>query len=108
MPKLLDLVPADFIHTSAELLLALANPARLQILDLLNSGEVSVGTLTHQVGLSQSATSQHLAKLRSARLVHTRRDAQNVYYSSNSDAVAKILHVLGEIFEDDAAAAMVA
>ncbi|EPR16086.1 ArsR family transcriptional regulator, partial [Agrobacterium radiobacter DSM 30147] len=51
-----------------------------------------------QVGLSQSALSQHLSKLRAQRLVKTRRDAQTIYYSSNSESVKKILASLEEIY----------
>lgn len=53
------------------------------------------------VGLSQSALSQHLSKLRAQNLVSTRRDAQTIYYSSSSDAVLKILGALSDIYGDD-------
>jgi DNA-binding transcriptional ArsR family regulator len=48
--------------------------------------------------LSQSAISQHLAKLRAAKLVKTQKEAQTVYYAIDSDAVYKILSTLIEIF----------
>ncbi|WP_313616856.1 metalloregulator ArsR/SmtB family transcription factor [Agrobacterium sp.] len=85
-------------NAAAGLLSAMANPKRLMILCSLVEGEVPVGVLATQVGLSQSALSQHLSKLRAQRLVKTRRDAQTIYYSSSSEAVKKILASLEEIY----------
>lgn len=83
---------------AAGLLSAMANPKRLMILCSLVEGEVPVGVLATQVGLSQSALSQHLSKLRAQRLVKTRRDAQTIYYSSTSESVKKILETLEGIY----------
>lgn len=83
---------------AADLLSAMANPKRLMILCTLVDTEVPVGVLASQVGLSQSALSKHLSKLRAQRLVKTRRDAQTIYYSSNSESVKKILASLEEIY----------
>lgn len=92
-------------HEDAEIaagfLSAMANPKRLLILDSLVKEEMAVGALAHKVGLSQSALSQHLSKLRAQNLVSTRRDAQTIYYSSSSDAVLKILGALSDIYGDD-------
>ena len=82
---------------SAALLSAMANPVRLAILMLLVQGEAPVSAIASYVGLSQSAVSQHLAKLRRQHLVTTRRDAQTIYYSSESAAVRAILKTLDEI-----------
>ena len=76
----------------------MANPKRLLILCNLVNGEVPVGVLATQVGLSQSALSQHLSKLRAQKLVKTRRDAQTIYYSSNAAQVLTILDALESIY----------
>ncbi|MBB4952833.1 DNA-binding transcriptional ArsR family regulator [Agrobacterium vitis] len=89
---------SDHSNAAAGLLTAMANPKRLMILCSLVQGEVPVGVLASQVGLSQSALSQHLSKLRAQKLVKTRRDAQTIYYSSTSDAVMKVLGTLEDIF----------
>ncbi|HBF29603.1 metalloregulator ArsR/SmtB family transcription factor [Rhizobium sp.] len=89
---------SDHSNAAAGLLTAMANPKRLMILCSLVQGEVPVGVLASQVGLSQSALSQHLSKLRAQKLVKTRRDAQTIYYSSTSDAVMKVLGTLENIF----------
>ncbi|AXV15928.1 transcriptional regulator [Neorhizobium sp. SOG26] len=83
---------------AAGLLSAMANPKRLMILCCLVKGEVAVGALANQVGLSQSALSQHLSKLRAQKLVKTRRDAQTIYYSSSSEQVMKVLETLEDIY----------
>lgn len=82
---------------SAALLTAMANPKRLAILSILVERELPVGELAGLVELSQSALSQHLSKLRSEKLVTTRRESQTIYYSSQSAAVRTVLHALHEI-----------
>jgi ArsR family transcriptional regulator, virulence genes transcriptional regulator len=84
----------------AKLLAALANNKRLQIMTIISRREMGVGELAEQVGLSQSALSQHLAKLRADKLVETRRDAQNIFYSSTHPAVLKILSTLEGIYDE--------
>jgi DNA-binding transcriptional ArsR family regulator len=88
--------------SAAALLSALANPKRLLILCNLVNGEVPVGVLANQVGLSQSALSQHLSKLRAQKLVRTRRDAQTIYYSSNSAQVLTLLGALESLYGEEA------
>ncbi|MBT9369573.1 metalloregulator ArsR/SmtB family transcription factor [Rhizobium sp. CSW-27] len=83
---------------AANLLSAMANPKRLMILCCLVKGEVAVGALATKVGLSQSALSQHLSKLRAQKLVNTRRDAQTIYYSSSAEAVMKVLETLETLY----------
>lgn len=90
------------IEQSAAILLAMANPKRLEILNLLASDEMPVGTIADTIGLSQSALSQHLAKLRAEKLVNTRREAQTIYYSSRSAAVRGILTELEKVFTENA------
>ena len=71
------------------LLKAVANEKRLKVLCVLSNGEKSVGSLEEMVDLSQSALSQHLARLRRDEIVKTRRDAQTIYYSIDDQ------HVIG-------------
>lgn len=85
-------------NEAARLLTALANERRLAILCALTEGERSVGQLVEAVGLTQSALSQHLAKLRAAGIVATRRDAQTIYYRLASDAAGSIMTTLAEIY----------
>jgi ArsR family transcriptional regulator, virulence genes transcriptional regulator len=83
----------------ADILRLLSNNRRLLMLCLLaKSGEMSVGALCQEVGLSQSALSQHLAKLRADNLVKTRRDAQTRYYSIADGRVGLLLEALYDIY----------
>lgn len=84
--------------SAADLLAALGNGKRFLIMCYLLHGELSVGAIATRVGLSQSALSQHLAKLRNLDLVSTRRDKQTIYYSCKSDEVRRILETLDEIY----------
>jgi DNA-binding transcriptional ArsR family regulator len=75
----------------ARLLAGIANPVRLQILTALDGSERAVGWLKTMTGLKPSALSHHLARLRVAGLVKTRREATRIYYSlANSDVAAII------------------
>ncbi len=73
---------------------AMANPSRLLILCQLAESEKSVGDLQPLIGLSQSALSQHLAVLRGKRLVRTRRDGQQIYYSIASREATALMQTL--------------
>ena len=83
---------------ATRLLTVLANESRLAILCHLVEGEHSVGELLEAVGLSQSALSQHLAKLRASDIVATRRNAQTVYYRLASKAASSVMTTLAEIY----------
>ncbi len=58
----------------------LSDATRLHLLWLLAQGEADVGSLTEQSAASRTAVSQHLAKLRLAGLVETRREGRHVHY----------------------------
>lgn len=79
---------------AAELLSALANKNRLMILCNLLNGEMAVQPLADAVGMSQSALSQQLAKLRLSKLVTTRRQGREIYYRVASQEVGEILQTL--------------
>lgn len=83
---------------AAEFLALISNEKRLAILAILLRDEMSVGAIADRVALSQSALSQHLAKLRSLDLVETRRDRQTIYYTCKSEAVRQVLVTLDNIF----------
>ena len=78
---------------------AVAHESRLLVLCLLiERGEMTVSQLLEEMDLSQSALSQHLAKMREEGLVDKRRDARNMYYFISDANVAKVLETLKEIF----------
>lgn len=83
---------------ASRLLKALANEHRLLILCQLVGRERSVGELVRAVGLSQSALSQHLARLRRDGMVRTRREAQTIWYSIASPEVTAVLGTLYDLY----------
>ncbi|PZN55739.1 MAG: ArsR family transcriptional regulator [Proteobacteria bacterium] len=83
---------------AAAFLALMGNEKRLSIMSHLVDDELSVGAIAERVDLSQSALSQHLAKLRSLGLVQTRRDRQMIYYSCRSDEVRRLLELLVDVF----------
>jgi DNA-binding transcriptional ArsR family regulator len=80
------------------LLKAVANRRRLTILCELSRGERSVSDLGEAIGLSQSALSQHLARLRADGLVTFRRTSQTLHYRVADKRAMRIMEVLKEIY----------
>lgn len=83
---------------AVDLLKQLSNEHRLMILCLLGEDEMSVGDLNERIPLSQSALSQHLANLRRAGLVSTRKESQTVYYCLQGDRALRVIQVLQSIY----------
>ncbi len=98
----MNTVELELLKSNAELAVILlkkmAHKDRLLILCHLTVGEISAGELSQRSLLSQSAFSQHLAILRSEKLVKTRKDAQTIYYSLANDSIVEILITLKQIF----------
>lgn len=88
----------DNTRRASGLLKAMSNEHRLLILCQLEGGEKSVGELVRLVGLSQSALSQHLARLRRDNLVRTRREAQTIFYSVASREALALLEQLQQLY----------
>ncbi|GLS41984.1 transcriptional regulator [Mesorhizobium tianshanense] len=85
----------------AEFLALIGSEKRLLMLIHLAEGELSVGDLAMRVGLSQSALSQHLARLLRLDIVARRRERQNVYYSCKSKLAREILDLLAGLVATD-------
>jgi ArsR family transcriptional regulator len=83
---------------AAAMMAVLSHEARLRVLCDLVGGERTAGELVQRSGLSQSALSQHLAKLREMALVTTRRDGVSIYYRIENQDAARILLVLHDIY----------
>jgi DNA-binding transcriptional ArsR family regulator len=84
---------------AAQLLKLLANENRLLILcRLAQVRELSVNDLVAAVGISQSALSQHLAKMRAEGLLATRREAQTIYYRIANANAKRMLTLLKDIY----------
>ncbi len=97
-----EVVDLEALYESARrasmLLKAMGNPHRLIVLCQLLGGEKNVGELERLVGLSQSALSQHLARLRRDGLVTTRRAAQTIYYSLSGNEAEAVIATLYRLY----------
>lgn len=100
-------VPADIdtqsVELAVEVFMMLADATRVRIVLALKDGELSVNTLADVVAKSPAAVSQHLAKLRLARIVTTRHEGTRVFYRLENehaqqlvaDAIHQAEHSLG-------------
>jgi len=83
----------------ADVLSALANPRRLMVLcKLAERGEMTVSDLAEAVGLSQSALSQHLARMREQSLLTFRRESQTLWYRLADPKIETLLATLYELY----------
>ena len=92
-------------HDLVPVLKLLANQKRLLVLcRLAAGGEMPVTALARFVGLSPSAVSQHLSRLRDKGLVTFRREGQTLFYALSGDHTARLLYALKEIYCPEPAA----
>jgi DNA-binding transcriptional ArsR family regulator len=85
-------------EAAERLLKAMASQPRLMILCELLKGEQNVTALQKSIGLSMSAMSQHLARLRADELVSTRRESQTIHYSLSSEPARALIGALYELY----------
>tara|TARA_R110002020_G_scaffold316899_2_gene532420 strand:- start:230016 stop:230363 length:348 start_codon:yes stop_codon:yes gene_type:complete len=89
---------SDRVQEAAGVLKAMASETRLKIMCALSEDEMPVNRLAELTGQSASAVSQHLAKLRAAGLVESRREAQTIYYRSNGGIGHAVVDTLCDYF----------
>ena len=83
-----------------QLLKALADETRLQILEFLKDGEKCVCEIVPHIGTSQSNVSQHLRILRNANIVTDRREGRSIYYSVVDERIFNCIETLERVAED--------
>jgi DNA-binding transcriptional ArsR family regulator len=84
-------IPDDEVNLIVEIFRMLADPTRIRVLWALTIGELSVTELAAQVDKPAPSVSQHLAKLRMARLVRTRREGTTIFYSLENEHVSQLV-----------------
>ncbi|WP_286275584.1 ArsR/SmtB family transcription factor [Mycobacterium antarcticum] len=84
-------LPPDQVGLVVEVFRMLADATRVQVLWALVNREMSVNDLATHVGKPAPSVSQHLAKLRMARLVRTRREGTTIFYSLDNDHVGQLV-----------------
>jgi DNA-binding transcriptional ArsR family regulator len=99
-----ELIDAQFVELAVEVFSMLADPTRVRIVLALRGGELPVNTIATAVNKAPPAVSQHLAKLRLARIVAARQDGTRVFYRLANkhaaqlvtDAIHQAEHALGQ------------
>ena len=91
----------DVAEHVAEVLRAVANPSRLQIVELLVPGEMSVGNIVRAVGEKQAITSQQLNMMKAKGVLGSRRDGSKVYYHIENKNVIKLLNCIYDHCKDN-------
>jgi ArsR family transcriptional regulator, lead/cadmium/zinc/bismuth-responsive transcriptional repressor len=77
----------------ADLFATLGDPSRLRVIDCLLSGEQSVGQTAEILGMSESAVSHQLQRLRVMRLVRSRKQGRRIFYSLDDDHVTRLFQL---------------
>ncbi len=95
--KIKEPLPRVAYRRNAETYKILANPKRLEILNLLREQEMSVEQLIKTLGVSKANVSQHLALLRHARLVTVRRDGLNGFYNIIDPRIVEPCRILHQL-----------
>lgn len=83
--------------SAADLVAALAHPIRMQALQLLLERERDVEALAQEISIQPPLLSQHLAVLRSRKLVICRRDGTSVYYACHTEGIRKMMSALSRL-----------
>ena len=81
----------------AEVCKTMSNPKRLEIINLLRNGEMSVEELASNMEIRKANLSQHLAVMRAKRIVETRRDGLKIYYKIANPKVVKACDIMREV-----------
>jgi DNA-binding transcriptional ArsR family regulator len=84
-------IDEDQVRLVVEVFRMLADPTRVRVLWALADGEMSVNELAEHIGKPAPSVSQHLAKLRMARLVRTRRAGTTIFYSLENEHVQRLV-----------------
>ena len=93
----------DFYRLHAEICKTIANPKRLEILNLLRRCERPVGELAAEMGIPATNVSQQLAVLRGAGVVSSRREGTTVFYRVAHPKILKAYDLMSEVMRDAAA-----
>jgi DNA-binding transcriptional ArsR family regulator len=85
-----NLLSSRIADDLASLFAALSDPTRVRIIGMLLDGEIGVGELVEQLGLSKSAVSHQLRGLRDRRIIRTRKQGRNVYVCLDDEHVVTL------------------
>lgn len=87
----------ELYRIHAEICKVFSNPTRLEILDLLRNGKMSVTELIERTKLSQANISQHLSIMNSKGIVTSNRNGKNIHYQLSNQKIIKAFDIIKEI-----------
>ncbi len=90
----------SFYEIKARVISVLANPKRLQIIEILGKSERTVSELAAELEIAQATTSQHLAVMRKTGVVETRKEGNFVYYRLADEKIAEACAVMSRAIVD--------
>jgi ArsR family transcriptional regulator len=90
----------------ANIFRALSHPTRIAILEVLRDRELSARSIQEKLGLEQANLSQHLAILRSHRIVVNRKDGNQVFYSIRNPVLVQVLDLMRQYIQSSLADAV--
>lgn len=99
-------MPDSLRRFKADIFQALAHPTRIAIIELLGNRELSAGELIEGLGMEQANVSQHLAVLRSKRLVVNRKAGNQVFYTVRDPILLEVLALMRSYFQKHLAEAL--
>jgi DNA-binding transcriptional ArsR family regulator len=91
---------AGLWELQADICQTLANPKRLQILNLLKWGELSAGALVQALGVAKANLSQHLSVMRQKGILATRREGTTIYYRLALPQIIEACEIMREVMLD--------
>jgi ArsR family transcriptional regulator, virulence genes transcriptional regulator len=90
----------QIFHLHAEVCKTLSHPKRLAILSILRDDEMAAGDIVKEMKISKGNVSQHLALMRNAGILETRREGVNIYYRIASPKVIQACDLMREVLMD--------
>jgi len=90
----------ELYEIHADICKVFSNPTRLEILDLLRKGEMSVTELIEKAKLSQANISQHLSIMKAKGIVASSRDGKNIYYKLTNPKIIKAFDIIREVLAE--------
>lgn len=84
----------------ADVCKALASPIRIQVIDILQDGEMSAGDLADELGVTKGNLSQHLNLMKDKGIVTARREGAHIYYRVSNKKVVKACQLMREVLLD--------
>ena len=90
----------ELFKLQADVCKVIANPVRMELIDILKGGEKSVTELVEATGLQKSNISQHLSLLKSSGVAVSRRDGQSIYYSISNKKIIEACSLMREVLKE--------